>query len=47
MLRFIIGHALYQCIVIFTLVFKGPDLFGFPHHAEGYDKAPSVHYTMV
>ena len=47
MLRFIACHAVYQCIVVFTIMFKGPELFGFKPHHLGYDEAPTVHYTMV
>lgn len=47
MVRFILGHAAYQSAVIFTLIFKGPEIFGFPAHHSGYDNLPSIHYTMV
>eukprot|EP01134_Creolimax_fragrantissima_P007702 CFRG7702T1 len=46
MLKFIFGHALYQCAVVFGIIFYGPQLLGFPQ-AQGGATEPTIHYTMV
>lgn len=56
MLANMLGHATYQIIVVLTLLFAGPDIFGFdPGHLvekddglfEGWKKQNSVHYTLI
>ena len=48
MIRFIISHALYQCLVLFTVIFLGPSLsvLEIPDNGIGNSK-PTVHFTMV
>lgn len=52
------GQAIYQIIVIMTLLFAGPDIFGFnpghleeqngPHElGEDWKKRKSTHYTLI
>jgi len=44
-----IGQASYQIIVIMVLLFKGPDIWGFPpgHIYEKETNDNSVHYTFI
>ena len=48
MMKNIIGHAVYQITVIFTILFAGPTLFsidnGIPKHNNF---KPSQHFTMI
>ncbi len=49
MMKNIIGHAVYQVTVIFTILFAGPSLFnmddGTPKHAASFK--PTQHFTMI
>ncbi|KAK5867187.1 hypothetical protein PBY51_011701 [Eleginops maclovinus] len=48
MTKNIIGHAIYQLIVIFTMIYYGEVLLGIPSGRNAPLHAPpSVHYTMV
>ncbi|PVD24236.1 hypothetical protein C0Q70_14706 [Pomacea canaliculata] len=50
MFKNICGHALYQLIVIFVLLFKGPDLFGIDDGTALATKVhapPTQHFTMI
>jgi P-type Ca2+ transporter type 2B len=44
-----VGHACYQITVVMVLLFKGPDIFGFPPGDEVEDELDenSVHYTLI
>ncbi|KAK7490555.1 hypothetical protein BaRGS_00018158 [Batillaria attramentaria] len=46
----IVGHSIYQLIVIFVLLFKGPDLFGVDDgtgEAVKVHAPPTQHFTMI
>ena len=49
MMKNIIGHAVYQLVVIFVILFAGPNLFdmenGIPKNAAQYK--PTQHFTMI
>jgi Ca2+ transporting ATPase len=49
MMKNIIGHAVYQLAVIFTILFAGPQLFdvddGIPTDATSFK--PTQHFTMI
>jgi P-type Ca2+ transporter type 2B len=53
MLVNMVGQAMYQITVIMTLLFKGPDFFGFEHghevrkNAETTAEKNSEHYTFI
>ena len=43
-----LGHACYQVIVVLTLLFAGPSMFGFdPGHEVEEDGENSEHYTLI
>jgi len=49
MMKNILGHAFYQLIVVFVLVYKGHELFSIDSGSTGgsLNAAPSQHYTIV
>lgn len=48
MLRFICGHSLYQCFIIFGLTFVGPDIPMLMITDDGREtKNPTIHFTMI
>eukprot|EP00123_Amoebidium_parasiticum_P009347 comp19411_c0_seq1/m.22487 comp19411_c0_seq1/g.22487 ORF comp19411_c0_seq1/g.22487 comp19411_c0_seq1/m.22487 type:complete len:1074 (-) comp19411_c0_seq1:497-3718(-) len=48
MMRFVLGHSLYQCVAVFVLLFAGPKLFGFESALDRADKnQPTEHLTVV
>ena len=46
LLRNIVGQAMFQLIVMWTLVSRGDAIFGVPSHLS-LGGAPSEHYTIV
>jgi len=44
-----LGQAVYQIVAVMTLLFKGPDIFGFEagHIVEDELDENSVHYTLI
>lgn len=48
MKRFISGHAIYQLIVLFIILFLGPEIFDIANTADfpKYDKDGYVHFTI-
>ncbi|XP_016288290.1 plasma membrane calcium-transporting ATPase 1-like [Monodelphis domestica] len=48
MVKYILGHAVYQLTVTFVLMFVGEELFGFESGRKALLHAsPSTHYTMI
>jgi len=48
MMKNIIGHSIYQLIVIFVLLFKGPDLLNVPDgRNQPMNADPSEHFTII
>eukprot|EP00004_Rigifila_ramosa_P004651 TRINITY_DN1512_c0_g1_i2.p1 TRINITY_DN1512_c0_g1~~TRINITY_DN1512_c0_g1_i2.p1 ORF type:complete len:1024 (-),score=244.04 TRINITY_DN1512_c0_g1_i2:51-3122(-) len=48
MIRNIFGHALWQILVIFVILFAGEQIWDFPSGREhSYGDPPNKHYTMI